>query len=47
MALATAATFADGGLGTPEVVIIFGLIGVPLLLVLAIVWAVRRSATRG
>ena len=44
MTHATATTFADAGLGAPEVVIILAIVGVPILLVLAVVWFARRRA---
>jgi hypothetical protein len=43
---ATTAVIAAGGLGLPEVLILLALVGVPILLILAVVWVVRRGRGR-
>jgi len=43
---ATSTVIAAGGLGLPEVLILLALVGVPVLVVLAIVWVVRRGRDR-
>jgi hypothetical protein len=40
------AVIAAGGLGLPEVLILLALVGVPVLVVVAIVLAVRRGRAR-